>query len=217
MPKFTLFFLLIWIILSGSCENSKTNLTFLSDLNLDTQKIYLIFRGTNSKQGNTAKKFNLNDSLVSHVGISYHNGADWRVFHVLNIKNDSYSDLNVESLDTFFNLKNNNTYYGSIWQVNNLNYIEIQQIKNQIENLLKLQIKFDESFSSTKETELYCSEFIFSLFNSLNTDKFLFEMHKVKLETLHSYLLKKDSLEYYPVDIFLKNENIKKVKEWHFY
>ena len=88
----------------ASCQNK--NDKFFDSIELDTEKVYLVFRGTNTKEGFFARDFNIKDTLSSHVGFTLFNTTTWNVFHVLENKNDT-TDYNIESLDDFLNIKRN--------------------------------------------------------------------------------------------------------------
>jgi hypothetical protein len=58
----------------------------------------------------------------------------------------------------------------------------------------------------------YCSEFVCEILNS--TKKFNFIITKKKLSGLDSIYLKRDTLKYIPVDIFLNRSPFELIKKW---
>lgn len=195
------------------CNDS--NSTFLEELKSDDSQVYLIYRGTNSKEGFFAKEFNISDTLSTHVGLLIYDKGNSIVHHVVDTKSLP-SDYKVETIDDFLNIEKEDIYYTSIWQINHLDTFNFKSIKRNLEKFNKLKIKFDKSFSSKDSTKLYCSEFIFKVLNNIDSEKFNIKTRKRKLSGIYKTYFRKDTLEYYPVDVFQFNGNIVKVKEWHF-
>ncbi|MCH7525232.1 MAG: hypothetical protein IIC74_09580, partial [Bacteroidetes bacterium] len=93
---------------------------------------------------------------------------------------------------------------------------EFQQIKKELNYYLSKFIKFDKLFTLQDSTKMYCSELIYKILYQIDSTNFNFKIHKRKLNGVYRTYFGKDTLEYYPVDVFQRNENIKKIKEWHF-
>lgn len=102
-----------------------------------------------------------------------------------------------------------------------IDYIALSELKNEKNCLLKKiydisleEILFDWKFSIENETnKLYCSEFIVKVLNDCNRN-LIIESFKVKLNSLHAAFIGKDSLDYYPVDVLIRNESVNFIKEW---
>ena len=83
--KFSSIIIVIFLIIS--CENNKQK-----DLG-QKDKVYLVFRDSESKEGYFAKKFNSDkNSNVSHVGILYFRN-DWYVLHADNLKGNCIQNI----------------------------------------------------------------------------------------------------------------------------
>ncbi|WP_296381044.1 hypothetical protein [Winogradskyella sp.] len=184
------------------------------NLGLNKEKAYLIFRGTNTKEGFFAREFNIKDTLSSHVGFTLFDSSRWNVFHVLENKN-STTDYNVEILDGFLNKEKNKVFYYSLWEIESLKLEEIDSLRKIIKRYKSKKITFDKNFSHKDSTKLDCSEFICEALNKINSDKFNFEFHKRELKGIYKTYFKKDTLEYYPVDMFQSNANFKFFFEWN--
>lgn len=190
-----------------------------SDLNtdiLDKEKCYLVFRGTNTKEGIVSKEFNISTNKSSHVGICIFQGSKWNVYHVLSPRKKNSTALINENFDAFFDIRKQSIYSASIWVIDKLTTYEILKLKTQLNKYEQINLEFDLSFKSKDTTKLYCSKFVNDVLINVNNEKFKFETSKVKLKPLHSIYLAQDSLEYYPVDLFQLTEHILLVKEWTF-
>jgi len=198
-----------------NCKDNSNNL-FWKDVQLNENQVYLVFRGTNSKEGFFARDFNIQDTLSSHVGLLISDKANWSVYHIIDFKNKNSSDLRKQSIKEFFDSKKENITYVSFWEVNNLDSFKAKQIKKELNNYLSKFIKFDKLFTLKDSTKMYCSELIFKVLHKADSINFNFQRHKRKLNGIYATYFRKDTLEYYPVDIFQKNKNIRKIKEWHF-
>ncbi len=89
----------LYFFLFCSCIEKKT--TFINEVTLNDNYAYLVFRGTNTKEGFFARDFNLHDTLSSHIGIAVYENNTWKVYHVLNSKFKK-NDLIHDELKHFF-------------------------------------------------------------------------------------------------------------------
>ncbi len=89
----------LFITLFSCSEYNNTNI----QNKLLSEKVYLLYRGTNTKEGYISKEFNLHNPKPSHVGILIKKQEKWVVYHVLN--SDTKSALIKSKIDDFLNLK----------------------------------------------------------------------------------------------------------------
>lgn len=188
-----IFFTLILI----SCGNDKL------EKQLEKDKVYLVFRDSQSKEGYFAKKFNDDiNSKVSHVGILFYR-KNWLVLHADNLKGNCIQIIPI----TKFKSDDNEL---------NLKILEILDIKankfffNQIDSFAKLEKKFDLSFSKFSRSKTYCSRFVADFLQDYDTT-FSFKFSKRHLNNIESAYLKLDTLEYYPVDMFFMHPRFKNI------
>ncbi|MBN2868963.1 MAG: hypothetical protein JXK08_09845 [Flavobacteriaceae bacterium] len=207
-------FYVLFIPLLISCKDN--NISFIDKYGLDInrEKQYLVFRGTKSKEGFFARDFNINDSLSSHVGFLSYVNDNWVVFHVSNFKN-KISDLKKDCLDQFFEPKNEEVFYGSLWEITVSDNFKNRVVK-EIENFESKKVIFDKSFSLNDSTKLYCSEFIVKLLEKSDSINFKFNTHNRQLKGIYKTYFRKDSLKYYPVDVFQDNKRINLIREFYF-
>lgn len=172
---------------------------------LDTLSVYLAFKGTNTKPGNIAKNYNIKNKYVSHVGLLYHENY-WKIINVTNVKKNN-NNLYLDSINQFYNEKLN-IKYAAIYQIKPIKKAEIL---DKIHSKLKKTINFDLKFDKDNE-DYYCSEFVIDLINNVKNIKL--STRKKEITNLqHKFYLEKDSLEYYPVDIFFYDKNFIKIYE----
>lgn len=202
-------YLLLMPVYLSSCKN-EDNEPYKHHKNLDESKAYLIFRGTESKEGIIARKYNIKDTNVTHVGIFLSENNQWSVYHVANqTVNDS--SFVKEPFGSFIDPKKENIKYFSIWEIL-MSESEIKNLRNHISDFEKQKIVFDNQFIFYND-KYYCSEFVCDVLRNVNQKKFDFEIYKKKLNNLESIYLRRDSLEYYPVDVFLYNSHFKMIEE----
>lgn len=195
-----------------SCE--KKDDFFLDNTLLNRNKAYLLFRGTNSKEGVIAMEYSAYNKSISHVGIVVYLEDEWRVYHILNSRNKS--DIRYEPLAYFFDVKNEKIHYAGIWKIGGLSKEELSALKRMLKEFETTIVKFDRGFDSDDASKLYCSEFINYILHCVSPNKFYFPLHTIPLKRLHAIYLRRDSLSYYPVDAFQCHENISLLAEWHF-
>lgn len=197
-----------------SCTSKSPVLDIINDSLLNTQKVYLVFRGTNTKEGYLASNFNIKYKKASHVGIAVFINNKWKIYHVINSVDKEKKDFRASDFITFFNDSEENIKHASVWEINHLRNSERIDLITEIKRYESLPIVFDKSFS-LDSTKLYCSEFINNVLFKINKNKFKFKIHKKKLNSIQSKILKRDTLYYYPVDVFQLNRNINIIKEWN--
>jgi hypothetical protein len=201
---------LSFFILITACHNK-------NDLNLKTNKLdenlaYLIFRGTNTKEGFFAKDFNVSDTINSHVGLLIYEN-EWFAYNVSN-SSDNQSDLKKEKLSEFQRTKDGEVIDMSIWEIPKMDESKTLTIKKNIDTLSQKQIVFDNFFSMKKDDKLYCSEFVVQVLSKTDPDNYKFNPVSKELKGIYKTYFRKDSLIYYPVDIFQMNPGFKKISEW---
>lgn len=204
-------FKLRWLflaILIFSCGEKK----IVSEDLLNSDEVYLIYQGTKTKEGIVAKNFNLYTKKPSHVGVAIFNESHWEIFHVVN-NNKDISALKIDSFKDFYMKESINVDYFSGYKISNLSDFEKEELKSELGLLNKEFIYFDLTFSENGNNRLYCSEMIVNIFKKINPEKFRFNSNKIKLNQFQSSYLGKDSLSYYPVDIFLNSLNLEKIFE----
>lgn len=167
--------------------------------------IYLVCRGTLSKKDLIGEKFNLSNKNITHIGIGLYINNQLKIYNVSDNKVIDNSSLLCESLDEFSNI--NDIFYLGIWEFKTSKKI-IKKIQDNIFSLKN--VKFDKRFRISNDNELYCSEFVANILNSVecfNYKPLIKELNGVEKDILDS-----DSFEYYPVDFFLQNENFTQKK-----
>lgn len=180
--------------------------------NLNEENAYLVFRGTNTKEGFFARNFNIKDTLSSHVGLAIYTNDDWYIYHVLEVEK-TLSDYNIDTLDSFLNKREDEVFYYSFWELSTLNSRKIDKLKFILNQYKSRRIIFDRSFKKDS-TKLYCSEFICKVLNTVDSTLYNFEYSKRELKGIYKTYFNKDTLEYYPVDMFQYNDNFEKIYEW---
>ncbi|MBT8243719.1 MAG: hypothetical protein HKP48_01980 [Winogradskyella sp.] len=175
----------------------------------------MAYRGTNTKQGFFAKDFNIRDTLSSHVGILLYEDSDWLIYNVNNFK-DGLSDFRYQNLKEFYAIEQEKINYACIYEVSSIKRNQKKILIKGFHKLKRVSIKFDKRFLLDNPYRLYCSEFVRNALYHLDSVNLNFQTHKRELKGIYKTYFRKDSLEYYPVDIFQLNPNLKKIKHWSF-
>ena len=201
------FFLMTLILMLLNIKPIK-NADFIEKENivnyLDTSNIYLAFKGTSTKPGKIAKKYNLYNKKASHVGILYYDIDEWKIIHVTNVKKNS-NNLYIEKIDEYYR-STKEVNYESIFEIQNINkdsvLVEIKKNENKL-------IEFDNDFD-LQNKNFYCSEFVVSI---LGLNRSLKPTKITITNFQHKIFLGRDTLIYYPVDLFYNHANFKKIYE----
>ena len=72
--KYAIFVLFIIISCSG---------VSFHNLELDKDKVYLLFRGTHTKEGIVIRSYNIGDENISHVGICLFVSGEFKVYNIV--------------------------------------------------------------------------------------------------------------------------------------
>lgn len=200
------FFLIIVIF---SFRKSSSLNTRIKNLDFKEQTIYLIQRGTTGKLGNLAKDYNIKNKYASHLGIGFMENNTLKIYHVYVDKNQKNNNLYTESIDEF--IKPEDLNYLSLWQLKNIDTEKFNTIKKTLEQSEKENILFDYSFDENNKA-YYCSEYIVIELKKSNIE--IMSERKKSLIGMAKQILKKDTLTYFPVDGFEKNNTATKIFEW---
>ena len=191
----------------ANAQNKNINYKFSEN------KIYLCYRGTESKRNLVAGDFNINGSPATHIGIGLRiKGCDV-IFNVSSDKIINNSALIRDSLTSFYNIKSD-LYYMSIFSrvISKNQKLKLISIIN---NLSKKRIVFDKKFELFNNDTLYCSEFVLNTLGALYNKHF--KPSKLILKTyLYKTYFNANFLLYYPVDYLAKSKEFKKCIE-HYY
>ncbi len=171
-------------------------------------KIYIFGRSTKRKQRIIARDFNDRNPLLTHVAIGVHQQQVMKIFNITNIlPSDEASALQIESVYDFIDLED--IQYFGIWELA-LNEIEINKIKLALSEFTAKKIIFNDDFQLNNGNHLYCSEFVYLILKKvepLNIDDSM--IVRKKLNSFYSRALKRDYLEYIPVDFFIDIKGLK--------
>lgn len=206
-----------WLFLSTlfSCKKYDNHFYFNSDI-LSKNKAYIIYRGTNTKEGIVAQSFNIRHPYASHIGIAINFENEWNVYHILAKKESDTSSFFIEEINVFFENEKSNLKYAGIWEISSLSNGEYTDLVKELQLKDNFSFNFDMQFNSDDPNKLYCSEFIRNKLHKINPRKFDIPLTRKKLDKFYKNVLKRDTLYYYPVDIFQENENFVLKKEWVF-
>lgn len=199
----------------ANSQNRKTNVSELfNSISLKPGCIYLFCRGTLRKANLISKKYNINDTNITHIGIGYLENNRTNIYNVSDVFETNQGALLIDSINSFISV--DGAYYLSIWQCNNSNS-EFEKLKGICKNYKSKRIVFDAHFTISNDDTLYCSEFCVDVLRKLNAKKFKFVPSYKKINNLlYEAILKRKSLSYYPVDFFEVNRNFKKIYEFSF-
>ncbi len=176
------------------------------------QSIFLITRGTKTKQNIISKGFSLVDSNTTHIGIGLWDAGNNRM-SILNV--NSIRNKNALTLDNFETYSADpDIFYISIWvcELSKKEYQKTIQLFS-LRSSSHINFDFDFDLHNDKNT-LYCSEFCWSFLNELDSEKFSFKpTTKTLINNLQKLYLKKSKIEYIPVDFFETSKYFKKIFE----
>lgn len=175
-------------------------------MKLTENNIYIVGRSTKYKQNIIAKDFNIKDSLLTHIGLGLLEDEVLKIYNVSNyLLNDFGSSLIVEDLESFIDV-NSLTYY-SIWEKESTAK-DIVRLKKTLNSYIDTIITFDDDFM-LKNKGLYCSEFVYLVLKQIDELNIELTPKIKKLTPFYSRALRRDYLEYIPVDFFQEYDDFK--------
>jgi hypothetical protein len=199
---------LLLLLFSVNAISQKT----IENIKFEENTIYVFSRGTKTKSGLIAEKFNVSDKNVTHVGIGFVENNELKIYNVIDC-DTTKTALVIDDLKSFVS---NKVYYLSVWKCDNniKDFLKLQAICHEY---LNRKVYFDFAFTlEEKDTVLYCSEFCSRVLRITNSKKFDFQPKKMKLESFYKAVLKREELIYYPVDFFQDNKSFSKIFEINF-
>lgn len=200
-------FLLIIVVFSFHKDPSLNGR--IKELKFERQTIYLIQRGTTGKLGGLAKDFNIRNLYASHLGIGFLENNTLKIYHVYVDKNRRQNNLYVENISEF--IKPEDLNYLSIWQLQDIDRKQFNDIRAALIESEKQNILFDFNFNESNNA-YYCSEYIVEELKKSNIE--IMKDHKKSITGMARQILKRDTLTYYPVDGFENTGKAAKIFEW---
>lgn len=180
----------------------------IENLKFEKNTIYIFSRGTKTKSGIVAEKFNNHDKKITHVGIGFLENNELKIYNVVDI-DTCQTALVINNLKNFLN---ETVYYLSVWKCNN-NYADFRKLKKTCQTYSTQKIYFDFSFNLNDGNTMYCSEFCSTVLKETNPVKFNFQPKVIKLDSFYKTVLEREELVYYPVDFFEDNNYFSKIFE----
>jgi len=152
-----------------------------------------------------SNEFNLSKNNISHVGIGYMKDSLLYVAHISNEKQRGKTGLTIDKAYNY--ILDSEVYHFSLWKIN-LTYSEFIKAIKVIDDLKKDSIHFDFDFRLDNGNSLYCSELCVKVLQAINKEKFIFVPTQKRITNpIIQAILKREILEYYPADFFLRNSN----------
>lgn len=173
---------------------------------LESKSSYLVFRDSETKEGFFVKNFNVSNRNLTHVGFLLFTNNKWHVFHAVDKRVGNC--VVVDKFDNF--VRDENKEILKI-QVLKIESVSKEKLLSKIDSVQKRNLQFDFYFDKETKNKTYCSKFVCHLLNEIDSNRFNFKFQKKKLNNLEVAYLKKEFLEYYPVDIFFSNTFLKSV------
>lgn len=181
--------------------------------NYSDKAIYLVCRATYSKTEVIAKKFNIQDTLITHIGIGFLQNDSLKIFHITPKKFEKKkSSLVSENLFSF--TESSDVFYYSIWS-KEISRKKMKNFKKNLSKMKELYISFDTEFKMKNGNLLYCSEFIYDILLKSKIGRKNLNSFPIKKELVSFYelILQRKILSYIPVDFFQQDTKFKKEYE----
>lgn len=196
-----------------SCDKKYKNETDIVT-HLNKNRVFLVYRATDSKNGFIAKEYNITSSNLTHIGLGYFESNEFKIINIDNIRQVGRdNDILISSLEEYINLADCNVLDVEIWEyykdMKSEQITELIKIADSLYN--KSSIRFDDKIDYKESDKMYCSELVSNLLNRIIMNEYEVKTFKKKLPPIHQYVLKKDTLEYISVDYFTTLSTFKKV------
>ncbi|MBA2745704.1 MAG: hypothetical protein H0U44_05715 [Flavisolibacter sp.] len=210
--KYCFVFFTCLFYLSVQSQERKNIQKIKSQISLSENKIYILCRGTKSKSGLIAQKFNIADKNITHIGIAYKQNQRLVIFNVVDERNH-INALVIDSLESFIT---QDTYYLSIWEAGN-SPEDFNRMRKLLNHFRTKKIYFDASFNIRNDDTLYCSEFTAAILNAAFPPANRYPPTLKNLDDrFYQLFLRRKKLEYYPVDFFQASGLFRKIFEVRF-
>lgn len=194
--------------------SQKNRHEILNLLGLRDSSLYIVARGTTTKNKLIADICNISDRNITHVGLGTFINNKLSIYNVTDGKISNNSALSIDSLDSF--IAGPNVYYLEVWKCNTT-LIEFRHALVILDSFSKKKIYFDNYFSIADDNMLYCSEFCVKVLSAINNVVYFFQPKLISIkDPFIKIFLKRERLIYYPVDFFTENKNFSKVNEFFF-
>ena len=125
-------------------------------------------------------------------------------FHAAN-PSIKYGGMAMESKKEIYDLIPENWIPRTVFVSRKNNFNEI------LLELKSKKITFDKNFTTKRDSSYYCSELVEYILETID-ENFRILPIKKKLVKFDQFYLQRDSIEYYPVDIFMNNKNFVHIK-----
>jgi hypothetical protein len=202
-------FLMVLLVLSFTRGSSQLLVGF-DKLEMSDNAFYMVSRGTDSKSGIIAGVFNTVEYCSTHVGIGLIENGMLQVYHVENNRDGQQTGVVCESIQSFSSCKG--AIYLSVWKYD-LSIQEIQLLRRVLMAYTQKNITFDYDFNPNDNEKMYCSEFCVKVLKAINAVAFNYPLTTVSLDSLYSFALGRDILNYWPVDFFELDHRFNKIYE----
>ena len=177
----------------------------------DKDLVYIVCRGTKSKQSLISENFNLFDKNITHVAIGIFRENKFSIYNVSNDIGNKKNSFVIENIESFINRKD--IQYWCLWgfkppkQVRKMIFKNCEAYRNRF-------INFDNSFQLNNRDSLYCSEFVALIFNESGVKPLIKPTLKIFKDYFLQQMSGKKQILYFPVDFFLMYKNVKKIYEY---
>lgn len=183
------------------------------DVKLEQGKLYMVARGTRSKQGFISKNFNSVDSNITHIGLAFYEPliGGLKIYNVTTEKKKRNA-LWVETIQEFSAPKD--IFYLGLWSAP-LSQKQVVKIRQMLAAWEKRTVTFDYDFDlKNADSTLYCSEFCWKVLAAIDERAFAFRpVTRALPNAFYRNMFGSDTLNYIPVDFFISFPRLRKVTD----
>ncbi|MEM9822916.1 MAG: hypothetical protein AAF985_17685 [Bacteroidota bacterium] len=168
--------------------------------------LYLCTRSTESKEGRLVRRYNHRETEMSHIGLAFSLSEEGAIYNMYYDRNHQRAnDLVREDKRQFFisDLDQNNR----VWAIA-ISEEEHKSAVRYLNSVYKKGVQFDFKIDSNNDEEMYCSELVYNILIAANEKRFALKRSQRKLKKLEALIMKKEAVDYYPVDFFLAYQDL---------
>ncbi len=192
-------------------NNDRQDSIAIERINLENQSLYFVLRGSETKMGGYARQYNRYDSKASHIALGIFSDSII-LYHVNTGKKEAFIKENLS--DFIFSEKEEYDYL-AIWKVKGVTASDLRTIKERIDHLDSINIRFDYKFDLQNDNKLYCSEFVYKALLGITPNLFENSIYTKEVPMDHRFFLKKDTITYIPLDFFVRQKRlVELIFEW---
>jgi len=148
----------------------------------------------------------IEDKEYSHIVVFVNQNDESKFYHILPSKNERVIKQDIDELLA------EDIKIIEIWKLEVNEQLQ-KRLSVILDSMSSQKVSYDFKFDYKTDDKLYCSEFVSKALYNLDSEKFNFKTRKKEVNNpILKGLIGKDTIDYVPVDFFVKHQSFKRIK-----